>query len=152
RTVLAGSADGTAQLWEVKPDPPGQVFRGQEGDVQSMALSSDGKRTLTATYTSIRLWDAATGRLVKEPWQGNFPVSSIGFQPDGKSFFIVRHRPPNVPDHGEVLLVDAVTGEEICAPLRFPLRVHRATLSPSGRALLISSGASPKAAKLSLWD
>ncbi len=61
-TVLTGSGDTTARLWDAKTGAPrGEPMR-HEADVYAVAFSPDGKTVLTGSWDSTaRLWDAENG-------------------------------------------------------------------------------------------
>jgi WD40 repeat protein len=63
RSVLTGSDDNTARLWDVAT---GQQFRSFEGHafwIYSVAFSPDGRFVLTGSMDSTaRLWNTATGK------------------------------------------------------------------------------------------
>jgi WD40 repeat protein len=87
--VLSGSADGTAQLWEVVGDAlkEGRTLPGHNRGVNGVAFAPDGKALATVGDDGrILLWaDPAGGRpaRVKE-WQVSGPVRSVAFAPDGR--------------------------------------------------------------------
>lgn len=61
---------------------------GFENTIAAIAVSPDGSRVAGAQYGVVRVWDAATGRLVCEPTtKGDGPLSwvdALAFSPDGK--------------------------------------------------------------------
>ena len=63
KTVLTGSNDKTARLWDAATGQPlGLPMMHQDG-VRAVAFSPDGKTVLTGSEDkTARLWDAATGR------------------------------------------------------------------------------------------
>ena len=58
RTVLTGSRDNTARLWDAATGRPlGPPLR-HDGEVTRVAFSPDGKTVLTGSYDStVRIWD-----------------------------------------------------------------------------------------------
>jgi WD40 repeat protein len=103
RRVASGGLDGTVHTWD--PDT-GQVFFslcGHRGGVGALAFSPDGKFLVTTNGifiagstgapviepSKVRLWDAASGQLVKT-WTGHGSiVNQLVFAPDGKSLVAV---------------------------------------------------------------
>ncbi len=67
-TLLTGSSDKTARLWDVDA---GKMLAelAHDGTVDLARFHPDGKVVLTAARgsTMARLWDAATGQPVAEP-------------------------------------------------------------------------------------
>ena len=64
KTVLTGSADGTARLWEATQKPMLAVSDDQIDTVTSVAFSPDGKTVLTgSTDGTARLWETASGQM-----------------------------------------------------------------------------------------
>ncbi len=87
--------------------------------VKSLALTPDGKVLATTAHKDpiIRLWDVATGLLIRElRIDVNFTdsVTAIGFAPDNRRLVVVRHGSSTARDSGpgwhEPATVDTVTG------------------------------------------
>ena len=111
KTILTGSLDNTARLWDAATGRPlGQPIV-HSSAVMSVAFSPDGKTILTGSYDkTARLWDAATGRPLGQPMVHSGRVTSVAFSPDGKTILTGsndrrdaavgrRHRPANRPAH-----------------------------------------------------
>ena len=85
QTVLSGSDDGTARLWDVANGEPVQEFLGHEDEVHSVAFGPDGRTVLTGGYDlTARLWAVSTGQELR---QFNEPDGSdviVAFSPDGQ--------------------------------------------------------------------
>jgi len=61
RTLLTGSRDRTAALWDAATGERIRVLEGHDGGVTSVAFSPDGKRVLSGSQDkTVALWDAAT--------------------------------------------------------------------------------------------
>ena len=147
--VLSGSADKTLKMWDAAT---GQLMRTfvHLGPVCSVAFSPDGKRVLTGSGKtmsdaarqeltgtgspdSLRLWDAATGRLVQ-----TFPAGGVGFvafSPDGARV---------LSSGGGLKLWDVASGQLVHTYSGIP----PVAFSPDGTRML--SGGSDHALKL--WD
>ena len=64
-TLLTGSRDWTARLWDVRTGEELRVFQGHLDRVESVAFSPDGTRVLTGSLDkTARVWDASDGRLL----------------------------------------------------------------------------------------
>ncbi len=88
KTVLTGSGQDAARLWDAATGKPlGTPLRHQDA-VTSVAFSPDGKTVLTGSWDNMaRLWDgdpaAAPSIRALFPHQG--PVSAVAFHPDGRT-------------------------------------------------------------------
>ncbi len=143
KTVLTGSVDATARLWDVVTGKLiGEPFL-HEGDVNAVAFSPDGEAILTSTRWKTHLWDvsgSAHNRLrLKHPqW-----VGAVAFSPDGKT--ILTGTADANPLHligpmGQARLWDASTGAAIGDPLPHRLWVVSAAFSPDGSRFLTGGG------------
>jgi tetratricopeptide (TPR) repeat protein len=84
KTVLTGSEDRTARLWDATTGRPLGPPMTHLGQVDSVAFSPDGKTVLTGSGDkTARLWDAATGRPLGPPLDHQGAVMSVAFSPDG---------------------------------------------------------------------
>ncbi|HLZ64298.1 MAG TPA: protein kinase [Ktedonosporobacter sp.] len=62
RLALAGSTDGSMQLWEIATGRCLRIFQGHTARVTSVSLSADGKVALSGSFDqTVRLWEATTG-------------------------------------------------------------------------------------------
>ena len=76
--ILAGTHAQDAALIEIVPIVP------HSWSINSVALSADGTRVITAGREGqLRLWDAATGRLLRSLAGHSHEVTSVAFSPDG---------------------------------------------------------------------
>jgi WD40 repeat protein len=67
------------------------VMRGHRNAVQSAAFSPDGKFIVTASKdSSVRVWNATTGKSIHELEEGGNPVKSATFSPDGELVLLIR--------------------------------------------------------------
>src|SRR5262249_46681503 len=82
KTLLTGSADGTAHLWDVATGTPlGQPLLHQ-GIIRALAFSPDGKTVLTGSWDkTARLWDAATGQPRSPMLMHPPPGRAVSFHP-----------------------------------------------------------------------
>jgi len=69
RHVFFGTEDGAVQIWDVERDRCSHILEGHGGFVRCVALSSDGRRALSASGSrrdpAIRLWDVESERCVR---------------------------------------------------------------------------------------
>ncbi len=83
-SILAGSWDSTAILWNLKGDKI-QTFKGHSGPVTSVAFSTSRDSILTgSTDSTAILWDLK-GNPIQTFHGHDHEVSSVAFAPDGKS-------------------------------------------------------------------
>jgi WD40 repeat protein/serine/threonine protein kinase len=135
RTVLTGSANGVAQLWETATGRPvGAPLRHPHPRIRVAGFSSDGKKVATACVgkttvdSAVRVWDAATG-LPLTPWiEQQDHVAALDFSPDGKLLATGDYA-------HDVQLWDASTGERARTPLRQRDIVLSVAFSPDGKTL-----------------
>jgi hypothetical protein len=86
KTILTGSSDHSARLWETANGQPiGEPLL--HGDrIRSVAFSPDGRTVLTASFDqTARLWDAATGKPVGPVIAHRDWVVDVAFSPDGRT-------------------------------------------------------------------
>ncbi|MFV8051179.1 WD40 repeat domain-containing protein [Mycobacterium sp. 48b] len=83
-----------------------------DSSVNSLAYSTDGSRIVSVGDDKmVRLWDARTGRPIREPLKGHSELlQSVAFSPDGKLI-------ASAGDDHTVRLWDAVTGQSVGSPL-----------------------------------
>ncbi|KAE9405675.1 hypothetical protein BT96DRAFT_314240 [Gymnopus androsaceus JB14] len=88
------------------------VLAGHAEFVESVAISSDGKRVVSGSYDkTIRIWNAETGEQVVKPILGHTSwVRSVGFSSDGK-------RVVSGSDDNTIRIWNAETGEQVVEPI-----------------------------------
>ncbi len=86
KTVLTGSADKTARLWDATTGRPLALPMTHQGQVEAVSFSPDGKTVLTGSADkTARLWDAATSQPLGPPLLHQGRVSTVSFSHDGRT-------------------------------------------------------------------
>ncbi|PTY06021.1 hypothetical protein DB346_01255 [Verrucomicrobia bacterium LW23] len=138
KTVLTGSRDGTAILWNARTSDKIRTFGKHEKELTDICFSRDGKLIATASRDgTARIWVTATGKQATLPLQHNNPVNSVAFDPDGKWLLTAA-------DGGIVALWDTTTGDPVprLGSRTRPLSagVAFAKFSPNGNLIVAASG------------
>ena len=141
KTVLTGSDDGTARLWDAATGAPLGAAMTHQYSVDSMAFSPDGKTVLTGSGDTARLWDAATGAPLGAAMTHQGSVKTMAFSPDGEAVLTGS-------DDGTARLWDAATGAPLGAAMTHQDDVTSVAFSPDGKTIL--TGSDDDTARL--WD
>jgi WD40 repeat protein len=81
RRLVTVDRDGMARLWNVAS---GQLIGTQEGGTSAVAFSLDGRQLASSGVYGVRLWDAASWRLIETlECRGDWVVHLV-FSPDGR--------------------------------------------------------------------
>jgi WD40 repeat protein len=84
RSVITGSADDTARIWNVATGSSRQLV-GHEAALTAATFSPDGRTVLTASRAGeVRTWSAASGMRLKSLIGHVALVSDARFSPDGR--------------------------------------------------------------------
>jgi WD40 repeat protein/tetratricopeptide (TPR) repeat protein len=134
KTVLTGSRDNTARLWEAATGRPLGTPMAHQGWVQAVAYSSGGKTILTGSLDkTARLWDAATGRPLGTPMAHQNAVRAVAFSSDGKTVLTGS-------EDTTARLWGAATGWLLGTPMDHQNGVVAVAFSPDGKTVLTGSG------------
>jgi WD40 repeat protein len=86
RTVLTGSMDRTARLWDVATGAEVRRFEGHTSGVQSAAFGPDGRTVLTGSSDgTVRLWAVATGTEIRRFEGHSSEIHAVAFSSDGRA-------------------------------------------------------------------
>jgi tRNA A-37 threonylcarbamoyl transferase component Bud32 len=148
-SAVLTAADSVAYLWEAATGKAGPTFRAA-GQLEAVALSADGQTVLTANQgeangrleSTIRRWEASTGRQLEPVYRADGAVSALALSPDGRTLLAAGG------PSGPVLSWEVATGKSL-GPLALPPGGYRALVfSADGRTLLTGGG--DRVARL--WD
>jgi WD40 repeat protein/tetratricopeptide (TPR) repeat protein len=142
RSILTGSRDGLARLWDGElGQPVGRVLV-YGSLVTSVAFSPDGKTILTGSLDrQVRLWNVASGHRIGPTVEFASPIDAIALSPDGTTILTVSR-------DKTARLWDAATGQPLGQPMAQPAFVRSVAFSPDGKTIL--TGGLDGTARL--WD
>jgi hypothetical protein len=138
QTVLTGSDDKTARLWDAKAGDRLYEPLVHNGSVRAVAFSPDGQTVLTGSGDhTARLWDAKTGAQRHELTHHG-PVRAVAFSPDGQTVLTGS-------DDNAARLWEVKTGT-LLHELAHHGTVRAVAFSPDGQTVL--TGSDDKTAQL----
>ena len=143
KTVLTGSWDMTARLWETSTGRPiGLPLPYHSTDRSVMAFSPDGSTIVAAsTDKTARLWNASTCLPIGPPLTHDGRVSAVAFSPDGKTVLTGS-------TDKTARLWNATTGKPVGQALIHQGIVQAVAFSPDGKSVLTGSDDN----KARLWE
>jgi WD40 repeat protein/tRNA A-37 threonylcarbamoyl transferase component Bud32 len=130
--LASAGGDGTVRVWDVE-QRPGRRALGQPPHVVTGAQACGSLATVTSLGSTceLRLFDSATGRLLRRLTGLDPGTASLSFSEDGRTLASCEH-------NGTLTLRD---GRTLCAKSSFRLVQHGAiALSGHGRRLLVIQG------------
>jgi WD40 repeat protein len=146
RLVWAAGQDGVVRAWDAATGRESCSWRSQTGwgGWRSIAFSPDNKMALAAFEKELRLYETATGQLVRLFKGHDGTVRSVAFTPDG------RHIVSGADDK-TVRLWETATAKEIRVMRGHGKMVLKVAVSPDGR--FAASASEDDTVRLwKLWD
>src|SRR5262249_43423911 len=135
QTLITGSNDQTARLWNVATGDLVRIFKGHTSSVAAVAFAPDGKSSVTGSSDhSVVTWDFA-----REPGVIKLPTAAlksegVAFMPDGVGLISVG---PARAGHSLVEILD-VSGHKVNSLLHgVPVGISSADFSPDGKTLAV---------------
>jgi len=146
---VALTSDRPPAVGPTSPSFPRVVVTTSSGYVTSVAFSPNGRQVLTGSWDgTARVWDAATGKELRQ-FEGHTGwVLSVAFSPDGRQVLTGSGNPFERTSDNTARLWDAATGQELRRFEGHTDPVTSVAFSPDGRQVLTGSG--DKTARL--WD
>ena len=131
RTLLLGCRDGKGRLWDLETDTEIDPERGPRHAYPITAVAFDPVRSRLVTGChagTVRVWDAARGRIVNELRQNAGEIGVLSFSPDGKMLVTAS-------DDGTARFLDAETGAQLGPALRHTDAVLCVAFAPDGQSI-----------------
>jgi WD40 repeat protein/predicted Zn-dependent protease len=124
--------DGAVQLWDVETGQRRRVLTHPDQVVRAY-FSGDGRRVATSDGTAVRMWEAATGKLLGT-LQPDKPVREIAVSPLGRVLVCTDGA---VDDEYTIRFWDGKAGETVdLPPIVLDRLVRQMTFLPDGRSFL----------------
>jgi WD40 repeat protein len=149
RSLVISSRSGV-RLWRLSGGDTDMARQpaGHEDEAWSVAFAPDGLIVATGSDDSkpdptVKLWDSATGRLLRAWLGGDGTVSSLAFAPDGRLL-----ASGHLASSANVRIWDAAAGRLLATLEGHTDRVRGVAFSPDGR--LLASASSDGTVRL--WD
>jgi murein L,D-transpeptidase YafK len=140
--LLLIAAGAAASQGRAENNPALGFFLGYSKAVNAVALSADGRQAISGGQDNlVRLWDVATGLLLRTFDSQANSISAVAFSPDGRQILTGG-------DDKLLRLWDVATGQNAKIMEGHTAEILAAAFPPSGRLLL--SGGKDKTVKL--WD
>jgi len=96
--ATANQASHSLRIWKLAGSGEKLVLNGHDGGVPCLAFSPDGKVLASASKDQlVKLWDAASGRLLHTLPRFPSPIQSIVFSPDGRLLATGEFGPTSKP-------------------------------------------------------
>jgi WD40 repeat protein len=135
RMLAAVTWPGKAHVWDLTRREELHVLQASQGQAgrtqiaEAVAFAPDGKSLVTGSWdTTLRLWETASGKLLRDLAGHNAPVQSAAISPDGKTL-------ASGDAEGQVMLFNCATGERLAVLKAHTDRCFGLAFSPNGKHL-----------------
>jgi len=143
-TVLTGSLDHTAILWNAHTGTKLRTLVGHTDGIRTVAYSPDGRTVVTGGWDNTAiLWDVATGTILHKLLGHTDYVISSAFTPDGRSVLTGGYG-----SDSRVILWDVQSGTQIRTFDGHTTGIYGLAVSPDGNTFVSGSADN----KVILWD
>lgn len=133
-TLVTGSTDHTASLWNTGTGKRIRTLKGHTGGVNSVAFSSDDETVATgSTDHTVILWNTRTGQRIATLKSADAAVDSVAFSADGKTVACGT-------DDNDVILWKLPAGKHSATLTGHGNSVNSVAFSPAGHTLASGSG------------
>jgi WD40 repeat protein len=140
RALALITEDATIHVFDMASGRESHTFKLGDLGCPPIVFSPDGKMLASAYQGSLRMWDATTGKELRQLREELGPVHSLFFTPDQKT--LVVH------EFSAVRFWDLTTGQERSTFTGHLARVHSLAFSDDGKTL-VSTGEDQT---IRLWD
>jgi WD40 repeat protein/tRNA A-37 threonylcarbamoyl transferase component Bud32 len=146
---------GEVKLWNVSNGEEvltlhGSADAGDTGWFARVVFSPDGVRLAAGEGRAVRVWDAATGRLLLTLSGHEGPITHVAYSPDGR-------RIVSASEDKRVKVWDAATGEELLTLRGHTSAVTGIAYSPDGQRIVTAAGGTTRGGEtlfedVKIWD
>jgi WD40 repeat protein len=133
-SLLTGGQDGVVRLWDTTSGEQVRRFAGHSGPVEAVAWTPDGKTVLSFGRPSLRVWDRASGNLLRECKGICNGHGYATFSRNARLLGVTSVE--DFQDNGEFVLLDTTSGERLRSWKVAGDVYGEATFSPDGRNLI----------------
>jgi WD40 repeat protein/serine/threonine protein kinase len=139
RTIVTGSADGTARLWGTATGQALGAPLPHDAPVRAVAFRPGSRTFATASGATVQFWDSADGHPLGSALSAAGNVLALAFSKDGRWL-------ATAGDDQAAQVWDAATGRPAGPPLRHDAPVHAVAFHPDGQTL--ATGGADRTARL----